>query len=206
VITAFQTISAPSSGHLRERGSRFLSFAFRVENETEIRAHLDRLRKEYFDATHHCFAWRLGADGSHYRANDDGEPGHSAGDSILGQLRSRNLTDVLVVVVRYYGGTNLGVGGLVKAYRGATALALDATTIIEVQVKLRWKLGCRYHELSELMKIAKTPGNELVSSTIGEHCSVVVEAPAGFDLAARAESLSLRGIGLTCERLDDDSA
>ena len=112
---SYLTISAPATANLREKGSKFFAFAYPVQDETEIRDQIERLRKEYFDATHHCFAWILNPEGSKYRANDDGEPGHSAGDPILGQIRSRGLTNTLVVVVRYYGGTNLGVSGLITA-------------------------------------------------------------------------------------------
>ena len=200
----FLAISGPAEGQLREKGSRFLSFAFRAGDEHQIANYLDALRKKYFDATHHCYAWRLGHDGNRFRANDDGEPGHSAGDPILGQIRSRNLTEVLVVVVRYYGGTNLGVGGLVKAYRESAAMALDAASIIAVQVKYRWKLRCAYQYLPDLMKLVKSPGHEIIETQIGEDCTITAEIPAGFDLEARIEALATRGIRLTCERLNHD--
>ena len=104
-VFSFQTIKAPAETLLKEQGSRFLMFAFPVSSESDIKMQLTALRKKYFDATHHCYAWMLGADKSKFRANDDGEPNHTAGDPILGQIRAYNLTNVLVVVVRYFGGT-----------------------------------------------------------------------------------------------------
>ena len=120
----FLTISAKSEAVFKEKGSKFLAFAFPVGSEEDVKEKLDLLRKKYFDASHHCYAYRLGVNGEQYRANDDGEPANSAGKPILGQLISCNVTNVLVVVVRYFGGTLLGFGGLIKAYKQATAAAL----------------------------------------------------------------------------------
>ncbi len=111
----YLTLEAPATAALRERSSKFLSFAWPVHDEEQIRGHLEALRKEYYDATHHCYAWRLGPQGERFRANDDGEPSGTAGRPILGQMLSREVTDCLVVVVRYFGGTKLGVPGLIAA-------------------------------------------------------------------------------------------
>ena len=200
---AYLTISAPASGHLREKGSRFLSFAYPVRDEQEIQDRLSILQKEYFDATHHCFAWMLGVEGDRHRAFDDGEPGHSAGDPILGQIRSRGLTHVLVVVVRYYGGTNLGVGGLVKAYRGSAALALDGATVVTIQVKHRWKLEFPYGTMPDVMKFAKGPGIEILEKQIAEHCTLVVEVPPTVDPVVKLSGSAMHGIVVTCTRLPD---
>ena len=200
---AYLTISAPASGHLREKGSRFLSFAYPVRDEQEIQDRLSILQKEYFDATHHCFAWMLGVEGDRHRAFDDGEPGHSAGDPILGQIRSRGLTHVLVVVVRYYGGTNLGVGGLVKAYRGSAALALEAASVVTVQVKHHWKLEFPYGTLPDVMKFAKGPGIEILQKQIAEHCTLVVEVPPTVDPVVKLSGSAMHGIVVTCTRLPD---
>jgi uncharacterized YigZ family protein len=118
-VFSYLTIASPSEGSYKEKGSRFLAFAYPVSSETEIREKLESLKAQYFDARHHCYAWMLGPEKKHFRANDDGEPNHSAGDPILGQLRAMKLTNVLIVVVRYFGGTKLGVGGLISAYRSA---------------------------------------------------------------------------------------
>lgn len=116
---SYQTIAAPAQGNYREKGSRFLAFACPERTEEAFREELEKLKREYYDAHHHCYAYVLGPAGTRYRANDAGEPNHSAGDPILGQIRSRQLTDVAVVVVRYFGGTKLGVSGLIQAYRTA---------------------------------------------------------------------------------------
>ena len=122
----FLTVAAPAEAASRERSSKFLSYIYPVASEEEIRGHLDALRKRYYDATHHCYAWRLGPHGEAFRSNDDGEPSGTAGKPILGQLLSHGLTDCLVVVVRYFGGTKLGVPGLIAAYRESAAEAIAA--------------------------------------------------------------------------------
>jgi uncharacterized YigZ family protein len=126
VKDCYQTIAGLGEGAYKEKGSKFLAFAFPVRSEAEIAAHLEALAAKYYDARHHCYAWRLGPDGTKHRANDAGEPNHSAGTPILNELKSRELYDALVVVVRYFGGTKLGIPGLIEAYGSAAADALDA--------------------------------------------------------------------------------
>lgn len=151
----YLTISGESKGLFRDRGSRFIALAFPVSKESEIKEILSRLRKEYHDARHHCFAWRLGPDMEGYRFNDDGEPSGSAGRPIFGQIQSRELTDILIVVIRYFGGTLLGVGGLINAYRKATADALDQANIIEKRVDKRIHLDFPYDAMNSVMSITK---------------------------------------------------
>ena len=200
---SYQSIAGPATGHLREKSSRFLSFAFPVRDEEEIKFQLNTLKRGYFDATHHCYAYILGVAGERQRAFDDGEPGHSAGDPILGQLRSRNLTHVLVVVVRYYGGTNLGVSGLIKAYRGAAALALDAAVTTTVSVRVRWRLIFDYPSLPEVMKFAKGSGIDILEKSIGEQCDLMIETPPSVDPVEIFSSPAMKGIHVTCERLNE---
>ena len=121
----YKSIPGSAEGLFKDNGSRFISFAFPVETEDEVKEIVGRLRKEYHDARHHCYAYRLGYLGDRFRANDDGEPSGSAGRPILGQIDSRGLSDVLVVVVRYFGGIKLGIPGLIRAYKTSTAEALD---------------------------------------------------------------------------------
>ncbi len=123
-MSTYHTIQTKAEGLYKEKGSKFLAFAFPVSSESDVKLIQDDLRKQFYDARHHCFAWTLGMDDQTWRANDDGEPAHSAGDPILGQIRSFGLTNVLVVVIRYFGGTKLGVGGLINAYKTATEEAL----------------------------------------------------------------------------------
>ena len=128
---SFLTIGQPAEGLYKEKGSKFIGLAFPVKTEDEVKERLEETRKTYYDARHHCYAYILGHEGTQFRANDDGEPNHSAGDPILGQIRSKELTNTLVIVVRYFGGTKLGVSGLINAYKTAAALALDNTSIEE---------------------------------------------------------------------------
>ncbi len=126
-MSNYYTILSKEEGLYKEKGSKFLAFAYPVTSEEEVKEIQEDLRKQYYDARHHCFAWVIGMDNQHWRANDDGEPAHSAGDPILGQIKSFNLTNVLVVVIRYFGGTKLGVGGLINAYKSASEAALKKT-------------------------------------------------------------------------------
>lgn len=152
-MSAFHTITHRSDALYKEKGSKFLSFAFPVVNEEEIKSCQEELRKVYFDARHHCYAWRLGLSDQTWRANDDGEPSHSAGDPILGQIRSFELTNVLVVVVRYFGGTKLGVGGLINAYKTASELALTEAKKIEIFEEVALQMKFPYDLLSTVERL-----------------------------------------------------
>ena len=151
----YRTIENHSEGIYKEKGSKFLAFAYPASSEEEISQCLADLRKQYHDARHHCYAWRLGPEKLVYRANDDGEPSGSAGKPIFGQIQSRNLSDVLVVVVRYFGGTLLGVGGLIRAYRSAASDALDQNVIVERRVFDKMKLDFAYPHMNSVMKLIK---------------------------------------------------
>ena len=133
----YLTIEAPAEAIYKEKSSKFLAFAYPVADEEEIRSRLEALRKRYYDATHHCYAWRLGPHGEAFRANDDGEPSSTAGRPILGQLLSHETTDCLIVVVRYFGGTKLGVPGLIAAYKESAAEVLAAARIVQRTVDRR---------------------------------------------------------------------
>lgn len=151
----YRTVAAPAEAACRERSSKFLSWIFPVRSEEEIREHLDALRKRFFDATHHCYAWRLGPRGEAFRANDDGEPSGTAGKPILGQLLSNDLTDCLVVVVRYFGGTKLGVPGLIAAYREATANVIAQAQIVERTVDRQVTVDFPYVAMNDIMRVVK---------------------------------------------------
>ena len=151
----YKTIIKPSEGNYKEKGSKFPAFAFPVYNEDEIKEILDRLKKDYYDARHHCYAWRLGADKTRYRANDDGEPSSTAGKPILGQIQSNDLTNILIVVIRYFGGTKLGVSGLINAYRTAAADAISNAEFIEKTVNDIYKIEFSYAAMNDVMKILK---------------------------------------------------
>lgn len=167
---SFYTIQDSSEGYYKESGSKFLAFAYPVDSEAEIKEKIEHLRKKYFDATHHCFAWILGPDKDRFRAVDDGEPNHSAGDPILGQIRSKSLTNVLVVVVRYYGGVKLGVGGLIQAYKLAAEEALSNSKIIEREVTEKFLIRYPYDETPEVMKLIKDFDVKILNQSFAEDC------------------------------------
>ena len=163
-MDTYQTIAAPSIGEFKEKGSKFLAYAYFVSNESDIKEKLDLLKKEHFKATHHCYAYRLGTDGKQYRANDDGEPSGTAGRPILGQIDSFGLTHVLIVVVRYYGGTKLGTSGLINAYREAAKLALENSIKIEKIIESQIDFSVPYLKMNEVMQFLKQYEIELIAT------------------------------------------
>ena len=152
---SYRTIHSPAKGIFKDRGSRFIGFVFPVRSTEEVKKQVAELKKEHFSARHHCYAFRLGADKKHFHSNDDGEPSGSAGKPILGQIQSFDLTNVLIVVVRYFGGTLLGVPGLIAAYRGAAADALSNAEIVVAYVTEIYELHFPYAAMNEVMKILK---------------------------------------------------
>ena len=177
----FLTVSTTSEGLYKDRSSKFFYFSFPVKNEEEIKGHLAELRKKYYDARHHCFAGALGKEADIFRANDDGEPNHSAGDPILGQIRSNNLTNILIVVVRYFGGTKLGMGGLIQAYKTSAALAIEENEIIEEQVKTVVIIQFPYQVMNEVMKLVKAHDLQIVSQEMTLDCQMTLEFRKGLE-------------------------
>jgi uncharacterized YigZ family protein len=168
----FQTIEKESQGYFKDKGSKFYAFAYPVKNEDEIKEILARLRKEHHSARHHCYAWRLGTENVTSRANDDGEPSSTAGKPILGQLQSFNVTNILIVVVRYFGGTLLGVSGLINAYRSAAADALKNADIKQKIIEKEITLDFTYHELAEVMNVIKQENLAIVNTRFEEKCNL----------------------------------
>ena len=164
ISDTYRSIEAPSRGVYKELGSKFLAFAYPIETEEEAKRIIDEVRKEYFDARHHCYAWRIGLNGEPYRMNDDGEPSSTAGRPIYGQLLSNGLSDILVVVVRYFGGTKLGVPGLIRAYKTATQDAVANARIIEKVAGETLTVTFDYLQMNDVMKVLKdmdiTPVNQ----------------------------------------------
>jgi uncharacterized YigZ family protein len=169
-VYSFLTIEAPAKGLFKDKGSKFLSFAFPVISEDEVKFRLNMLKKEYFDARHHCYAWVLGYDEKRWRVSDDGEPNHTAGDPILGQIRSKNLTNTLVIVVRYFGGIKLGASGLITAYKAAAESALAEARVIEREVKEVYLLTFGYVATPDVMRLVKEFDVEVVHQEFGESC------------------------------------
>lgn len=173
----YLTIKAPGEGLFKDRGSKFLAFAYPVTSEDDITQRLHELRKRYHDARHHCYAYRIGADMTQWRANDDGEPSNSAGQPIFGQIRARNLTNVLIVVIRYFGGTLLGVGGLINAYRTAAAEALDNTRVIEKTRTENIEFTFDYPDTNSINKLIKDEQLSIINQTFEVNCQFEVAVP-----------------------------
>lgn len=169
----YKTISAPSDETLyKEKGSKFIGYAFPVSTEDQVKEHLEQLRKQHRGAVHFCYAWQMGAENPTTRANDDGEPSNSAGMPILGQLQHYHLTDVLVVVVRFFGGVKLGVGGLMSAYKISAQLALDASEIIEKTIERHFTLAFDYKDINKVMRVIRERQYRIVSQDMSMACTI----------------------------------
>jgi len=177
----YLTIKINSEGLYKDRSSKFFFFAYPVRTEDEIKEKLSNLRKTYYDARHHCYAYALGKDGETYRAVDDGEPNHSAGDPILGQIRSKNLTNLLIVVVRYFGGTKLGMSGLIQAYKTSAAMAIEENEIIEEKVLEFVKIKFQYPSMNEVMKLVKTHDLSILDQEMILDCQMTLEFRKGIE-------------------------
>ena len=189
----YKSIAEQSEGLFKDNGSRFIARAYPVESETEVKEIVSALRKEYFDARHHCYAYRLGLDGTTWRASDDGEPSGSAGRPILGQIDSAGLSDVLVVVIRYFGGIKLGIPGLIRAYKTSTADALAAARVIE-KVAGRWyTLHFPYDSLPAVMKVVKDLGLPQQGQSFLADCSLEVRVRRSLepDFLERIEKIGI---------------
>ena len=170
----YKSIEGVSEGLYKDNGSRFIALAYPVESEEEVKALVERARREYHDARHHCYAYRIGLDGSKWRANDDGEPSGSAGRPILGQIDSLGLSDVLVIVVRYFGGIKLGIPGLIRAYKSSTADALANAAPVEKIAGKWYTLTFPYGSLPPVMKAVKDMNLPQRAQVFGEECSMEV--------------------------------
>lgn len=170
----YKTIIAPSEGWYKDKGSKFLAFAYHVEKESEVKEIIEELKKEYYDARHHCYAWRMGYDGALTRANDDGEPSSTAGKPILGQIISRDLTNTLVVVVRYFGGTKLGVSGLIQAYKESAIEALDSAEVEERTVDSEVVINFEYVLMNSVMGVIKDMSPRIIEQVFDNDCKMVL--------------------------------
>lgn len=168
----FKTIVAPSEGTYSEKRSKFLSFAYPVQTKEEVKELIDELRKQYYDSRHVCYAYMLGFDGTDFRANDDGEPSSTAGRPILGQIRSNELTNVLVAVVRYFGGIELGTGGLIVAYKAAAAEALAAAEIVEKTIDEEVYIGFEYPFMNDVMRVVKEDEPQILEQDFYLDCKM----------------------------------
>lgn len=171
------TIDTDGTAEYKDRGSKFLAYAFSLKNKEDFKKHLQALKKDHPKAVHHCFAYRIGYDGNNFRASDDGEPSGTAGKQILAQIDSRNLSDILVIVVRYFGGTLLGVPGLINAYKTATALALQCTHIIQKSIEVSYNLQFNYTEMNDVMRILKQYNCSVYKNEMQLFCKIETGIP-----------------------------
>lgn len=174
---SYKTIAAASEEVLfKDKNSKFFGYAFPVLTEEEIKEHLEELKKKHHSARHWCYAWQLGKDelDRHYRANDDGEPSNSAGMPIYGQIQSFEVTNILVVVVRYFGGIKLGVGGLISAYKSTAQLALEAAKIVEETIDVHFEISFDYPEMNKVMRVIKENNLEVLDQKLELDCKIYI--------------------------------
>jgi uncharacterized YigZ family protein len=194
----YLTIEKKSEILYKDKGSKFLSVAFPVENEQQIKQALTQLKKEHPSANHHCYAYRLGADKLNFRANDDGEPSNTAGKPILGQIQSNDLTNILIVVVRYFGGTLLGVGGLIQAYKNSAAEVIKESTIIEKFIEFNYAIQFPFEQLNEVMKLLKQLDCKISAQEFDTDCEISFSIRKAKSEQCEEKLKKLEGIKLTC--------
>lgn len=193
-LDSFITIQSPAEGLFKDRGSKFLAFAIPCATEEGAKQLVAGFREQHPSAVHHCYAYRLGADGKNQRFSDDGEPGGTAGRPIMGTILSANLTNIIIVVVRYYGGTPLGVPGLINAYKTAAAEALAAATIIEKQVEETYTVTFGYGMQGDVMKILKVKGITLLFLQMEEVCKAGISLPKAQASGVLERLRNLQGV------------
>jgi len=171
----YKTITKPSQEVLfKDKNSKFFGYAYPVLNEEDVKKHIEQLKKQHHAARHWCYAYQIGTSTIKYRVNDDGEPSNSAGQPIYGQIQSFDLTNVLIVVVRYFGGVKLGVGGLINAYRTAAKLSLEESNIIEKTIDVHFKLVFDYKNMNKVMRIIKEKKMKIISQQLELHCQILI--------------------------------
>lgn len=171
----YQTIARPSEEILfKDKSSKFFGYAFPVGSEDEIKNHLEILRKRHFGAVHFCYAWQMGTEKISFRANDDGEPSNSAGMPIYGQIQSFGVTNVLIVVVRFFGGTKLGIGGLITAYKTAAQMALENAEIVERTINVHFAVSFDYKNMNKVMRVIKEKNLEIVGQKMDIGCEIEI--------------------------------
>ena len=192
----YHTIAGPAEGLYKEKGSKFLAFAFPVRSVEEVKQHLDRLRKEYFDARHHCYAYILGPRKDAYRVNDDGEPSGTGGRPIHGQLLSADLTDTLIVVVRYFGGILLGASGLANAYKAAARDAIGNAEVVEKTIDVSYRLHFEYALINDVMRMLKELGVQPRNQEFNLDCRMDVSVRQSQSVRVYDALSKLYGLGI----------
>jgi uncharacterized YigZ family protein len=198
----YKTIAAPTEEILlKEKSSKFYGYAYPVLNEEDIKKHLDELRKKHPGAVHFCYAYQIGVEKISYRANDDGEPSNSAGAPIYGQIQSQGLTNVLVVIVRFFGGIKLGVGGLIVAYKSAAQMSLENAEIIEKTINIHYLVSFDYKNMNKVMRIIKEKNVEIISQKMELNCEIEIatrkkNAEIIFDIFSNLHEISIKKMTL----------
>lgn len=195
-MTHYNTISAPAQTEFKDRGSRFLAYVFPIQSVDDFKKRLKELKEEHPKAAHHCFAYRIGTDGNNFRASDDGEPSGSAGKPILGQIDSKGLTNIAAVVVRYFGGTLLGVPGLINAYKTATSLALQLAPVMEKPILVNYELQFDYTLMNDVMIYVKRYSGVVVKNEMQLFCSLLVGIPKAEEMQFTERLSDLHGVEL----------
>ena len=171
----YKTITKPSTETLfKDRSSKFFNYAFPISNEDDVKAHLEDLKKQHNNAGHFCYAYQYGTEDISYRANDDGEPNNSAGMPIYGQIQSFELTNILIVVVRYFGGTKLGVGGLINAYKTGAQMALEASKIVKRTININYEIAFDYKNMNKVMRIIKEKNLNVTNQVLELDCKIYI--------------------------------
>lgn len=195
-ISRFKTLNSISEGIYKEKGSKFIAIARHVESIDEVNSFLEEVKKKYHDARHHCYAYRLGFGGELYRANDDGEPSGSAGLPILGQLKSAEVTNSMVIVVRYFGGTKLGVSGLIRAYKTASRDAITNNEILEKTVMGYIQLVFDYSFMNEVMRFIKNHELDIIEQSFEMTCEMKISIPVSKIKNIEKKLKLIKGLGV----------
>mgnify|MGYP005992549357 FL=1 len=197
---AYRTIETPSEETLfKDRNSKFFGYAFPVKNEDDVKEAIDGLKKKHHSARHFCYAWQFGTEVIRFRANDDGEPSNSAGMPIYGQIQAFEVTNILIVSVRYFGGTKLGVGGLIHAYRNSAQLALEASHIVEKTINIDYQLTFGYDMMNKVMRIIKEKNLNITSQQLELDCTYIIsvrkkEAASIFSIFTNLYKLEIKEV------------
>ncbi len=191
------TIEARGQAEYKDRGSKFLAFTFSILDTNDFKQHLSKLKEEHPKAAHYCFAYRLGIDGNNFRSSDDGEPSGTAGKPILGQIDSKQLTNIAVIVLRYFGGTLLGLPGLINAYKTATALALQTTPIIKKTIEINYRLQFDYTTMNDVMSIVKKYNCTVINQQVELFCIMDIGIPKNNLELILLKFREIRGLELT---------
>lgn len=173
----YKTIEQPATAEYKDRGSKFIAFAYPIETVDDFKKYLQMLKKDHAKAVHHCFAYRIGTDGNNFRVSDDGEPSGSAGKPMLGQIDSKEVTNVAVIVVRYFGGSLLGVPGLINAYKTVTSLVLQVTPIVPKQIEVKYLIHFDYTQMNEVMMLMKQCNCTVISQEMQLFCNITAGVP-----------------------------